>query len=75
MFFCSKTFLFQIAIPGNRRIIGGRAGPDATILITGDGNIIAFGNNRHNKLSLAQRQGFFSKEKSVCPLEDFTEKR
>ncbi|PAV77498.1 hypothetical protein WR25_02539 isoform G [Diploscapter pachys] len=57
----------KIAIPGNRRIIGGRAGPDATILITDDGNIIAFGNNRHNKLNLAQRQGFFSKEKS----EDF----
>ncbi|CAD6184407.1 unnamed protein product [Caenorhabditis auriculariae] len=54
----------KIIIPTPKRVVYGRAGKDATILMTEDGQLIAMGNNRHNKLNLTQRQGFFAKERN-----------
>ncbi|CAI5438989.1 unnamed protein product [Caenorhabditis angaria] len=47
----------------NKKIATGKACKDATILITEDGTLFAMGSNKHNKLNLAQRLGFFAKER------------
>ncbi|CAJ0964027.1 unnamed protein product, partial [Mesorhabditis belari] len=52
----------QIEIPNNVSVVAIRCGPDASALITVDGTLIAWGVNKHNKLNLAKRQGFFARE-------------
>ncbi|CAP24776.2 Protein CBR-NEKL-1 [Caenorhabditis briggsae] len=55
----------KIAMPKEKKIVYGKAGKDATMLLSDDGCLIAMGSNKHNKLNLAQRVGFFAKEKKV----------
>ncbi|VDK42955.1 unnamed protein product [Anisakis simplex] len=50
----------QIAIPTQQMVVNVRCGPDATVLLTDCGSIIAMGSNHCNKLSLNHREGFFS---------------
>ncbi|CAB3408127.1 unnamed protein product [Caenorhabditis bovis] len=53
----------KITLPSNKKAVNGKAGRDATMLLTDDGCLIAMGSNKHNKLNLTQRMGFFAKEK------------
>ncbi|XGW21232.1 hypothetical protein V3C99_004296 [Haemonchus contortus] len=45
------------------RVTSCRAGINASALLTEDGRLLAMGNNHYNKLNLAQRQGFFTRER------------
>uniref|UniRef100_A0A1I7XE73 non-specific serine/threonine protein kinase n=1 Tax=Heterorhabditis bacteriophora TaxID=37862 RepID=A0A1I7XE73_HETBA len=54
----------KITLTNLCRFVSGRAGADATALITEEGQIVVMGNNRYNKLNVAHRQGFFTKEKN-----------
>ncbi|VDO71763.1 unnamed protein product [Haemonchus placei] len=49
------------------RVTSCRAGINASALLTEDGRLLAMGNNHYNKLNLAQRQGFFTRERKVHP--------
>ncbi|VDM41838.1 unnamed protein product [Toxocara canis] len=53
----------QIEIPTQQMVVNVRCGPDATVLLTNSGSIIAMGSNRCNKLNLNHREGFFSNVK------------
>uniref|UniRef100_A0A1I7ULD5 non-specific serine/threonine protein kinase n=1 Tax=Caenorhabditis tropicalis TaxID=1561998 RepID=A0A1I7ULD5_9PELO len=53
----------KILMPNNKKIVYGKAGKDATMLLSEDGSLIAMGSNKHNKLNLTHRVGFFAKEK------------
>ncbi|KAK6046668.1 hypothetical protein COOONC_15827 [Cooperia oncophora] len=44
------------------KITSCRAGINASALLTEDGRLLAMGNNQYNKLNLAHRQGFFSRD-------------
>ncbi|CDR32820.1 non-specific serine/threonine protein kinase [Caenorhabditis elegans] len=55
----------KIPMPSNKKIVYGKAGKDATMLLSDDGSLIAMGSNKHNKLNLTQRVGFFTKEKKT----------
>ncbi|EFP13176.1 CRE-NEKL-1 protein [Caenorhabditis remanei] len=60
-----KFSKMYIPMPNNKKIVYGKAGKDATMLLSDDGSLIAMGSNRHNKLNLTQRVGFFAKEKKA----------
>ncbi|CAI4223109.1 unnamed protein product [Auanema sp. JU1783] len=56
----------KITVPTSvGRVITARCGIDATVLLTETGHLIAMGSNKYNKLNLACRTGFFSKEEKV----------
>ncbi|KAK5986404.1 NEK (NEver in mitosis Kinase) Like [Trichostrongylus colubriformis] len=46
------------------RVTSCRAGINASALLTEDGRLLAMGNNQYNKLNLAQRHGFFTRERN-----------
>ncbi|KAI6234447.1 Protein kinase domain-containing protein [Aphelenchoides fujianensis] len=53
----------KLDIPTKQLIANVKVGPDCTVLITSSGTIIVMGSNRHNKLNLNYRQGFFANVK------------
>ncbi|VDL63121.1 unnamed protein product [Nippostrongylus brasiliensis] len=46
------------------RVSSCRAGTNASALLTDEGKLLAMGSNQFNKLNLAQRQGFFTRERN-----------
>lgn len=56
--------MFQVDIPTRQLVTNVRCGPDATVLLTNSGSIIAVGSNLCNKLKLNHREGFFSNMKA-----------
>ncbi|GMR51068.1 hypothetical protein PMAYCL1PPCAC_21263, partial [Pristionchus mayeri] len=59
-----------LRLPPKTLVIGVRCGPNATALLLDDGSIMACGSNRHNKLNLSQRLGFFGHHRSPHNSED-----
>ncbi|KAL3068513.1 hypothetical protein niasHT_030804 [Heterodera trifolii] len=53
----------RIQIPTRQLINSIVCGPNATMLITNTGTVLAMGSNIHNKLNLNQRSGFFANAK------------
>lgn len=53
----------RIAAVDGIRVSSCRAGVNASALITEDGQLLAMGSNQFNKLNLAHRQGFFTRER------------
>ncbi|KAI3421030.1 hypothetical protein GPALN_014657 [Globodera pallida] len=56
----------RIQIPTRQLINCVVCGPNATMLITNTGTVLAMGSNEHNKLNLNQRPGFFANAKKNC---------
>ncbi|RCN30894.1 kinase domain protein [Ancylostoma caninum] len=54
----------QISTIDGIRVTTCRAGFNASALLTEEGQLLAMGNNQFNKLNLAHRQGFFTRERS-----------
>ncbi|KAI6203589.1 Protein kinase domain-containing protein [Aphelenchoides besseyi] len=57
------TIPLKLDIPTKQLISNVKAGPDCSALITSSGTIVVMGSNRHNKLNLNYRQGFFANVK------------
>ncbi|CAD5209195.1 unnamed protein product [Bursaphelenchus xylophilus] len=55
----------QIDIPTKQLIANVKCGPDCTMLITVTGTVIVMGSNKHNKLNLNYRMGFFANVKDT----------
>ncbi|KHJ84499.1 regulator of condensation, partial [Oesophagostomum dentatum] len=54
----------QISTLDGVRVASCRAGVNASAVLTEDGHCLAMGNNQFNKLNLAHRQGFFTRERN-----------
>ena len=52
-------------------MVSARCGPNSTVLLTDDGQMMAMGSNKYNKLNLAFRHGFFSKDSNVMDILSF----